>query len=88
MSQYLINKMEQAPNRHMIILLLSAAFILAQFIVEIIIVSFLINIIPSTGTFLYAHQWIFGIVHMIFTVILLWFAGKCGDNYCSHFKKN
>ncbi|MFA5870486.1 MAG: hypothetical protein WC842_01170 [Candidatus Paceibacterota bacterium] len=80
--------MEKAPDRHVVILLLSAAFILAQFIVELILVSFLINVFPPVGTFLYGTKWIPTVIHMTLTVILLWYAGTCGDHYCRHMKKN
>gem|GEM_PF-2467976 len=76
--------MEQSPNRHIIVLLLSAAFILAQFIVELIFISFLINIVPAIGTFLYNSSWFLATIHIIITVVLLWYAGKCRDRYCVH----
>ena len=88
MSQYFINKMEKAPDRHVVILLLSAAFILAQFIVELILVSFLINVAPSVGTFLYGAKWVPTVIHVTITVILLWYAGTCGDHYCKQMTKN
>jgi len=66
----------------MVILFVSLVFVVAQFIVELIVVSFLVNVMPSIGTFLYTQKTIFVVIHTIITVVLLWFAGNCSDSYC------
>lgn len=70
-------------NRHVVIFLLSLALVIAQCIVELIFVSFLITISPDIGTFLYSEKLVFVILHIIITIVLLWYAGRCGDRYCA-----
>lgn len=74
-------------NRHVAILFMSFDFVLIQFVVELVFVSFLINISPEIGTLIYRQKTVFVIVHILITVILLWYAGKCGDAYCIKHKK-
>ena len=74
---------KKTPNRHLVIFLLSVSFVLVQCILELIFISLFINAIPELGTFLYAHMWIPSVIHIVCTVILLWYAGIYGDRYCA-----